>query len=120
MRKDDKKFNQDELEAIKDQVNKALKPINGKIKIKNPPHEFNCSSKKRGEKRVEWKGRVYNMEIDSDLGECEIRSSFFSNVDLSEVIWITTYKIWKEIDGNINSDLANNIWPKESNLKPEE
>ena len=99
-------------------ANNMLSPINAKVTIEREPRIFDSWSQTWGHDRREWKEYWYRIHVSSDKGECNLFEQLGNNM-LPNQAWMIAYQAFGHIDGDLHSPLANSLWPKENDFKPD-
>ena len=111
----DRLFTKEEIETIQVVVGRYLRPINGALVIKTPPTHLSAFVNEQ-----EFDEYIYRCEFHTDKGNIETSVSFPDIVaDISQIAWHIACDVWSRIDGNINSEIAENLWPRANNLHPD-
>ena len=105
---------------ISSMVSKILAPISATVSI-GKMLTIKCfrTAGHDGRERVEWTEYRYPMHIRSIVGNLEYSDSFLAGVDLSRVAWLTAWRAYSFLDGNIHGTLAQNLWPANNNYRPD-
>lgn len=107
-----KELNKNELLELLNSLKTILKPINPRITISEPIklHE----SIKKGQSKDSWVTYIYNIKIESNIGQYETTEGFEGKEDISKEIkdisWRIAFSFWWEKDGKKDSLLGVNLF----------
>lgn len=111
---------------IEEIANKMLKPINGNVFISDDYSTIHCSTSwGNGSDRREYEEYWYRVKIKSNRGEHEYGDIFNDHLDydnemdLAMLAWNIAHQAWGKWDKNLDSEMADILWPKDNDYKPD-
>ncbi len=102
-----------EIELITKIVNKNIEERNWKIALSKELKLITVTINRTKEEFY-----LYSFRVTANNKEYRFTDYFSSKAEVLRISWNITYQIWSKLDKNINSNLAERLWPKNNGFLP--
>lgn len=119
-----RKFQQNEIEYLQLAAGYFLKPISGQVKINEKPITMHWWSEGPSGRKV-WDDFIYRITIMSSKGDLSYSETFNLHPDrtdikrIKRIAWHIAHYAFSRFDGDIQSSLAESLWPKSNGYLPD-
>lgn len=109
-----KKLTKEEIVLISKVANNMLSVCGWSLELNSDPRLVTFSIN-----GVDNKEDWYSFFVEHSGEKTQLSDSYHENAEPLGIAWMIVYRIWSEFDGDMNSDLAENLWPRDNGFRPD-